>query len=218
MRDIVKYRKTVFIGIIDSSEGDSTYSLLKEILSLCNYYTLYENSPKTISIFCGDKSIPIVVNIRPENIRAVEELGIDFDILLLTFPYIESYGEDVLKRIVSKTQYFIVNSDGDKWNKLLDDNIKSIIITYGFNSKATITPSSFNSQDLLEMNICFQREIKTIEEEVIEPFELTIKMDMVKIDIYSAIAVITCCLILGMDIVTTEFSKSSRENKLLKKS
>ncbi|MFA5577764.1 MAG: hypothetical protein WCZ27_08730 [Tissierellaceae bacterium] len=214
----MKDKELIFIGIIDGPEGGPTYNLLKEILILCNHYVLYENPQKTISILIGDKNIHMVVSIRPKSMKALEELGIDFNILIFTLPHIEGYARPLLKGIVSKSQYFIVNSDGHKWIELLDDNIKSIIITYGFNSKASISPSSFNNQDLLETNICFQREIKTIMGKVIEPFELTIKMDMNRIDIYSIIAAISSCLVLGMDIVTTELSKSFGQRDLLNKS
>lgn len=52
------------------------------------------------------------------------------------------------------------------------NNMKLNIITFGFNSKSTITASSVEDNFL----ICIQRKILSIKKEVIEPQELKFKM------------------------------------------
>ena len=63
-----------------------------------------------------------------------------------------------------------MNSDIEKPLKIVE-NIDITIITYGFNSKATITASSVNENEIL---LCIQRNILNLNKKLIEPQEINI--------------------------------------------
>ena len=75
---------------------------------------------------------------------------------------------DSLKQILAKCKFLILNSD-------MDINLESIyklklaVITYGLNLKSTVTASSIEDEKL---QICIQRSIRNIYNEIIEPKEI----------------------------------------------
>ena len=73
--------------------------------------------------------------------------------------------------IIEKCDYLIFNTD-IKENIVLLENLTFYLITYGFNSKATITTSSVEEQKML---ICLQRGIKNLQGKIIEPQEIEIE-------------------------------------------
>ena len=75
------------------------------------------------------------------------------------------------KAIIEKSDYLIFNTD-IKENIELLENLTLNLITYGFNSKATITTSSVEEQKML---ICLQRGIKNLQGKIIEPQEIEIE-------------------------------------------
>ena len=75
------------------------------------------------------------------------------------------------KAIIEKSDYLIFNTD-IKENMELLENLTLNLITYGFNSKATITTSSVEEQKML---ICLQRGIKNLQGGIIEPQEIEIQ-------------------------------------------
>lgn len=73
----------------------------------------------------------------------------------------------IIKELAEKAEYLIVNTDITDNLKLLNDlNVQ--LITYGFNSKATITASSVDDNKII---ICLQRAIPNISGKQIEPQE-----------------------------------------------
>lgn len=199
---MVEGQRIILIGVVEESRERITFKLLKEIFAILNYDVIYENKAESMIVLCKECKTLIVMDIKPGIISSIEDIGIDFDIILHTFLNIKDYENKSLKTIFSKAKYIIVNCDEEKWNLLLNDNIKSILITYGFNNKATVNPSSYNNQDLMEAVICFQREVETMDGNVIEPFEFPIKIDTEKkLDIYSVIAIVVCGLVLGEKIL-----------------
>ncbi len=198
--DIVKEQQMIIIGIVENTLERTTFRLLKKMFFISNYVLYYENQHRNMAILNKENNIIFIIDISPNLIIPLKEIGIDFNILIHTFLNKEDYENQNLQQLFSKSDYVIINCDEDKWNYLLDNNIKSIVITYGFNNKATINPSSYNIDDIMELNICFQREIKGMNNVTIEPFELPIKIRSTeKLDIYPVIATITCILLLGID-------------------
>jgi len=80
---------------------------------------------------------------------------------------------DELKKLLEKATYVIVNSDIENNLNLLE-NIKATIVTYGFNTKATITASSVEEEEML---LCIQRTFQNKEGKPIEPQEIKVAMD-----------------------------------------
>lgn len=120
-----------FIGII--SEENTENCIRREILDKLQ---LRESNV----LFIKEKSIENIKNIKFETI-----------IIARKFNKIEH-----LKKLLENTDYLIVNSDIENNFKLLQ-NMKTIVITYGFNSKSTITASSVGEEEIL---LCIQRMLK----------------------------------------------------------
>ena len=117
-----------FIGII--SEENLENCIRREILDRLQ---LRESNV----LFIKEKSVENIKNIKFETI-----------IIARKFNKIEC-----LKKILENATYLIVNSDIENNLNLLA-NIKATVITYGFNSKATITASSVEEDEIL---LCIQR-------------------------------------------------------------
>lgn len=78
-----------------------------------------------------------------------------------------------INNIIGRSKYLILNSDVCGNLKLLKDN-EINILTFGLNSKATITVSSIKDDNIL---ICIQRNFKNISKETIEEQEFNIKIN-----------------------------------------
>ena len=134
-----------FIGII--SEENVENCIRREILSKLK---LRESNV----LFIKEKSIENIKNIKFETI-----------IILKQFKK-----QEILKKILENATYVIINSDIVENLNLLE-NIKATIITYGFNSKATITASSVGEEEIM---LCIQRTFKNKNGENIEEQEINI--------------------------------------------
>ena len=132
-----------FIGIV--SEEAVENSIRKEILEKLE---LRESSV----LFIKEKSIDNIKNIKFETI-----------ILARKFKSIE-----ILKKLLDNATYVIINSDIED-NLSILENIKATVITYGFNSKATITASSVEDEEII---LCLQRALQTKKGKTIEPQEI----------------------------------------------
>ena len=77
----------------------------------------------------------------------------------------------IVRTLLEKAKYLIIDADEKIGLDLKDlQNLK--VITYGFNSKSTITASSVTDEDLL---ICVQRNIMSLNKKEIEPQEILVK-------------------------------------------
>ena len=99
--------------------------------------------------------------------------NIKFDTILLLNNSDKLFKEnDTLKQIIKNAKYLIINSDADTNLEILN-NLNLNVITYGFNSKASITASSVTNEDIL---LCVQRNLQTIEGKIIESQEIKVKL------------------------------------------
>ena len=142
-----------FIGIVTNLKNEQ---YMKKMLSM--------DFPIENIIFITNKNIENIKNIRFETV------------------VIDSKIEDLknLKLIVSNAKYIILNADLNIDLKLLED-LNLVIITYGFNNKATFSVSSVSEINII---ICLQRIINNIFEEKYEPQEFEINADQ-NIDIHA---------------------------------
>ena len=213
----MKEQKIIVIGVIEEIKNRISFQLLKEILSKFQYKTLYTNSSENIIILNKGYSNILLLDIKEELISSIRNMDIKFNIIIHTFLNTKSYEDPNTKNIFNNSEYIIVNCDEENWNRLLENNLKSIIISYGFNNKASINISSYNIDDIIEGNICFQREIKTINGNIIEPYELPIKINSRdKLDIYGVIATITTSLLMDIDIFSLKDFTRFYINKSIK--
>ena len=154
-----------FIGIVSEENVENCIrrSLLEKL-------KLRESSV----LFLKEKSIENVKNIKFETILLAREFK----------------HPEMLKKMLENTPYLIINSDLEKNLELLE-NVKATVITYGFNSKATITASSVEEDEIL---LCIQRAIEDKNGNVVEPQE--IKMPLCE-NVNCTMAVAGCLLLYG---------------------
>ncbi len=134
-----------FIGIISDEKNENF---------ICQKIQHELNLSDSSVLYIKEKSI--------ENIR-----NIKFETILLAREFEKV---DILKTMLKDTKYLIVNSDIETNLNILD-NLELTVITYGFNSKSTITASSVTDDDLL---ICIQRNLIDINGKEIEPQEINV--------------------------------------------
>lgn len=124
-----------------------------------------------------------VIFITDKNIEEVKDTKFETIIIDTNMKDIRN-----LKIVVANTKYIILNSDLVIDFDILE-NLNLMVISYGFNNKATFSVSSVTENNII---ICLQRIIKDIFSEIYEPQEFEMKMDE-NIDIY---AIISVCIIL----------------------
>ena len=116
-----------------------------------------ENDINSEMITINEKSIKNLKNIKLETVIIDKMLPVEF--------------KEEINHLLRDTKYVLLNMDVN--NNL--ENIKAlkaIVITYGFNSKATIPASSVEEDNTL---LCIQRNIKTIKQKEIEQQEIAMK-------------------------------------------
>lgn len=99
----------------------------------------------------------------------------------------------------------IINGD-DPWAlKLLEEKKNIYIITYGLNSKSTITASSIDIGEKIYFNYCLQRSLDSYQNNTIEVQEFPIEINVLGYhNIYNALAAITTALIYDIDVETIQ--------------
>lgn len=138
-----------FIGIITSNKNEE--ALKKAVLNILKNSNIKHNA-----IIINEENIENMKNIKFNSIIMNKENNIKED------------KKQVLKQILKNTKYLVINSD--IYTKLdMITNINIIVITYGYNLKATVTASSINEEKIL---LCIQRNIKVDNKIDIEPKEM----------------------------------------------
>lgn len=105
-----------------------------------------------------------------------------------------------LKSIISNSRYLILNADIKIDSAILED-MNLMVITYGFQNKATFTVSSVSENNII---ICLQRIMKTAQNGKYEPQEMNVKIEQ-NLDIHTIIC---------MNILTMLYQK---RNELISK-
>jgi len=131
------------------------------------------------------------LNLRESSVLFIKEKSIEniknikFETILLDR---EFENVEMLKRLLKNAKYLIVNSDIVSNLNVLD-NLQITVISYGFNSKATITASSVDEDEVL---VCVQRNIISSKGKIIEPQEIKMKLEK---DVDCAMAISAILLI-----------------------
>ncbi len=74
-------------------------------------------------------------------------------------------------------------------------------LTFGLNKRAVVTASSIDVNEITCFNYCVQKSFHTRSGELIEPFEIPIRLNILgSSNLYNALAAITCGLFYGRDI------------------
>ena len=155
----------VFIGIITDSKSENNLEKL-----IANNKTINKNN---------------VIFIKEKNIDNIKNVHFDTVIINREFKKI-----DELNKILENTNNIIINMDDASIESSKLNIVSSNLITYGFNSKSTITISSVTDDDVL---ICVQRNIYRNYEEI-EVQEIKLENNE-NYTIYDLIIVLTLFLI-----------------------
>ena len=109
-----------------------------------------------------------IIEITKESIKNIKNIALE-KIVFLQNINLEEEEYKYMNEIISKTKYLIINGD------IQIDILKKVeiekpirLITFGFNSKSTITISSVNNEKII---ICLQRDIEKINGEILESQE-----------------------------------------------
>ncbi|EOC99507.1 Mur ligase family protein [Caldisalinibacter kiritimatiensis] len=95
----------------------------------------------------------------------------------------------------------VLNVDDEYAVKLVQDNTRPLILTYGLNNKATVTASSLEIGNTISFTVCLQRGLTTIRSNTVEPLEFKAILHLLgKHNIYNALAAISVALIFEIDI------------------
>lgn len=154
----------IFIGIVTDIKSENYIKKIQNNNSVLKKYHI---------IFIRENSIDNIKNIKFETIIVNREFE----------------DKDSLNKLIAKSEYVIVNEDIGTIIDLLKD-IKSNIITYGFNSKSTITMSSVTDDSI---QISVQRNIISKKSEV-EQQEISLNKEA-KSDVYDIMLLISLLLI-----------------------
>ena len=137
---------------------------------------------KKISVYNCD-----IIEINKQSINNLKNIQFD-EIIFLKDIILQDSEYKFMKNIISKAQYLIINVDigMDIFNKIkIEKPIK--LITFGFNSKATITISSIKEEKII---VCLQRDIQRFDNKIIETQEKEIKINKGKVKkIYNELVV-----------------------------
>lgn len=103
--------------------------------------------------------------------------------------------KNVIKGIIASAKYLVVNAD-EEINLNLLQEISGKVITYGFNSKSTITASSVKEDSIL---LCVQRNIQNIAGNNIELQEFNINKTISKTPTDIVMGIATVLLLYGVE-------------------
>lgn len=158
-----------------------------------------------VGIICNSKQegyIKQIVNINlpNENIIILKEDTIE-NFKNITFETIAIFWsqekifqkKEIITKIIGKAKYLVINAD----EKIPSDGIKIAkgnVITYGFNTKSTVTASSVREDNML---ICIQRMIQNRLEEEIEPQEILIQVPTYNVNSTVIMGIVSIGLIYG---------------------
>ncbi len=154
----------IFIGIVTDTKSENYIKRIQNGNDIFNKYHI---------IFIKEKSIDNIKNIK-------------FETIIINRKFNE---EQSLNKLIAKSKYLIINEDIDMAIGLLND-VNSNIITYGFNSKSTITMSSVTEDSI---QICVQRNILSKQNEI-EQQEISLNKEA-ESDVYDIMLLISMLLI-----------------------
>lgn len=127
-----------------------------------------EKNLKSYFEFHGQKHT--IFPIQSDNIENMK--NIKFETILMCADTICKGKQECLRQILQSVAFAIINVDEVKPTIFTDT--KAMIITYGFQTKATITMSSINDENMI---LCIQREFVNINHINIEPQEISINLN-----------------------------------------
>lgn len=147
--------------------------------------------------FNRNKKQNTVIVINEKSINNIQ--NVQFETILICDNNEEVISKkEIIKKLLINVKYLIINAD-IKINLELLNNMNLNVITYGFNSKSTVTASSVE-EDVL---ICIQRKILNINNNMVDEQEIKVNTSKEKIKIEMLMAVATTMVIYEIDDIKT---------------
>ena len=161
-----------FIGIITDKKNEiEIENLLKDKFKKENI--------KAQVIIINEKSIENVKNIK-------------FNAILINGKNNVIQKANLINKVINNANYIVINSDIESILQIMN-NIESMVLSYGFNSKSTITASSVSDEEIM---VCVQREFQNIKNKRIELQEINI--DKMSKNEYITLGIASICLLYGI--------------------
>ncbi|KAB3529836.1 Mur ligase family protein [Alkaliphilus serpentinus] len=195
------------VGSLDIRINDEVYQ--------CQYTTPIAEEIYYYLAKMVDKEVEILVmEVSSHGLKNRRVYGIEFDIALHTnidrdhmnfHKTLEDYinTKKLLFDGLKKGTYAVINFDDEHGLKLLEGNKDIFVISYGLNSKSTITASSIDYFNVTSFNYCLQRGITTLSGKEIDLFEYPVVLPLLgKHNVYNGLAAITCGLLLDIPIAS----------------
>ena len=110
-------------------------------------------------------------NLVEQELKKITINNVKFETLIINNNIKKIQEKEEFKKIIANAKYILINSD--EVNLSILNKLNATSITYGFNGKATVTMSSIEDDELI---LCLQRNIKTLQNKIIEPQEICINM------------------------------------------
>ncbi|GAB6086819.1 Mur ligase family protein [Alkaliphilus crotonatoxidans] len=193
------------IGTLDIKINDKSYeTTLTTPIAEEVYYYMHKMVESGIKV--------VVMEASSHGLKSERVHQIDFDVAVHTniekdhLNYHKTFEDYVASKKklfdqLSSGSYAVINIDDENSLKLLENNQRAVVLTYGLNKKSTITASSIDGDGAIFFNYCLQRGISTLSGVVIDPFEYPIELRLIgDHNVYNALAAISCCLLLDLDI------------------
>ena len=176
-------RKEEFLQRIKEIKRSDFQMVVNKQMTLEEMAKLYNMDVKTLKQKIENENVVFINEKNIENIK-----NIKFKIIVLN----KGIDNKNIKNILLNAEYLILNSDINVKIDLIE-NLDLKVITYGFNSKSTVTASSVTEEEML---ICVQRNIINIKGKKIEPQEINIEKDIM-LDNYDNMYIMCLAIIYG---------------------
>lgn len=198
-------RKLIVIGIVEDKKERRTFKFIRDLLEMSSYSTIYLNENKNILFMENKINSLLIILTNPSELADYYRLGLEFNFIFKNDKKHEIYQNPVIIDGLKKCDYFILNLDDENCLTLPTNILKGIIITYGFNNKSTLTISSCDMNPNIKANLCLQRDLKSLTDEKIEPFEFSMEIETSNREhIYPALAAAILSLVLGDSILINQ--------------
>ena len=140
-----------------------------------------------------------IILLKQDNIENFK--NITFETIAVFSNQIEEFSnQETVAKIIEKTTYFVMDADEPISSKLLE-TLKANVITYGFNTKSTITASSVKEDSIL---ICLQRNIQNRFGQKVESQEILIPLSSYHANTNIIMGIVSILLIYGKKQIKIE--------------
>jgi UDP-N-acetylmuramate-alanine ligase len=207
-------------GIVGHEGKSKTANLINSILSLSGKKTSIIDSRSLVELGrykikgymleLGKSGVDIlIIKVNLSDVEKEIFNYVQFDIMIyinkaddLVGAHSKNYTE-LIKKIFSQLgekSIVIVNVDDIDFVQHLQ-GLEHYTITYGFNSKASVTASSVGDMVLKDnFMCCLQRSVSAKDGSFVEPQEYKMKVDSVGIDVYDVLAAAAFAIVNGVDL------------------